>query len=214
MSALPACRGCTFLAPSALDPLLAELRAAFPPPPLPSHPTTQRPMGSGLGWRQRILPITAHPGMGRGQNILTSPGPRPEQHISLVPQDRGSTSPFLSAFRAAHPPPFPAPGQRTAFPPGMATRAAHPPRCSGWRSEQRIPPLAGIGAAHPPSRPTSAAPHPFLPPPRSRAASPRPRGAFGDLRADPRCPALTEQGQQQEERRPPERHDGVCGAEP
>lgn len=153
MSALPACRGCTFLAPSALDPLFAKLLAAFP---LSSHPTAQRPSGSALGWRQRIFPITAHPGWGQGQSILTSPGPRSEQHVPLVSQDQGSTSPFLSGFGAAHPPRSPAAGQRTPFPSGTAIRAAHPPRCSGWRSEQRIPPLPGIGAAHPRSRPTSS----------------------------------------------------------
>lgn len=213
MSALPACRGCTFLAPSALDPLLAELRAAFPPPPsIPSH--NSAPLGVRFGVEAAHPSHHCSPRDGTGAEHPHFAGtPTRAAHLSRSPGS-GQHIPFPLRVQGSASPPFPAPGQRTAFPPGMATRAAHPPRCSGWRSEQRIPPLAGIGAAHPPSRPTSAAPHPFLPPPRSRAASPRPRGAFGDLRADPRCPALTEQGQQQEERRPPERHDGVCGAEP
>lgn len=126
-----------------------------------------------MGWRQRILPITAHPGMGRGQNILTSPGPRPEQHISLVPQDRGSTSPFLSAFRAAHPP-------RSRHQ-GSAPRS-HP----GWRPGQRIPLAVRDGDQSSASLPSPGSerriPLPG-PPPRHRipfsplrAAAPHPPG--------------------------------------
>lgn len=151
MSALPACRGCTFLAPSALDPLLAELRAAFPPHP-PFHPIPQlsTPWGPVWGGGSASFPSLLTPGWDGGRTSSLRRDP-----------DQSSTSLSFPRTGAAHPLSSPRSGQR--IPPVPGTRAAHRVPTRDGDQGSASPSLLGmaIRAAHPSPRRDRSGASPF-----------------------------------------------------